>query len=53
MRFIAFVGSLLALSAVLAFMALRVIPAYEQCYAPAFAHSAACFTHDVLTGEDL
>lgn len=27
--------------------------AYRQCFEPAFAQSIECFSHDMLTGEDL
>lgn len=42
---------MLALLIVVAFTALRVVPAWYQC--AGFTHTAACFVHDVLTGEDL
>lgn len=31
----------------------RIAATEHQCYAPAFTYSAACFAHDVITGEDL
>lgn len=31
----------------------RIVPAYQQCAAPTFSHSVACFVNDVVTGEDL
>lgn len=52
MSIYAILGTLL-LVLVAALAAPRIIAAAQQCAFPVFAHTASCFAHDVLTGEDL
>lgn len=44
---------ILSIMLTIIFCADRIVGAYYQCAMPVFAHTTACFVHDVWTGEDL